>query len=149
MIARFTGPLRTEQIGHQRWKVTEPFSFISSAGLVVDVEAGFETDKASIPAVAQGIVSKCGYWDQAAVCHDLLYRNHNTGVDTAITRLQADDILLEGCRVKAQDFSVPDSERRDWLIYGGVRVGGLSSWETPDERRERLDKLSLPDEVIE
>ena len=139
---KFTGPLRTEQIDHQRWKIIQPFSFHSSAGLVVDIPAGFGTDLASIPAIVQGLISKCGYWNQGAVVHDLLYRNHRDGVDDTITRLQADDILLEGCRVQAANFGVPDSERRDWLIYGGVRVGGGASWETPAERAERLEMLN-------
>ena len=147
MIAKFSGPLRTEQIGHQRWKILEGFAFTSSAGLIVDIAAGFQTDLASIPAVVQGIISKVGYWSQAAVVHDQLYFNHRNGLDTEITRLQADDILLEGCKVKAVDFSVRDASRRDWLIYGGVRVGGLESWETADEKGDRVERL-LADEAI-
>jgi hypothetical protein len=134
----FTGPLITEQIGHEQWRIVEPFEFRSDTGLVVAVVSGFETDLASIPAVAQGLISRVGYWNQGAVCHDVLYRNHRDGLDDAVTRLQADDILLEGCRVKAIDFGVPNSQRRDWLIYGGVRIGGLDSWETSAEREDRL-----------
>ena len=145
----FTGPLITEQIGHELWKVAKGFAFIDSKGVRTDIPAGFETDLASIPSVAQGIVSKVGYWSQAAVVHDLLYYRHRNGMDTTTTRLQADDTLLEGCKLKADEYSVSDMERRNWLIYGAVRVGGLSSWETPEERRERLNRLSLPDEVIE
>ena len=140
----FTGPCINEQIGHQRWRVHEGFSFRSSTGLVVTVEKGFEHDFASIPAIVRGLISKVGYYSQAAICHDLLYYRHRTGLDTVITRLQADNILLEGCRVKAVDFSVPDSERRDWLIYGGVRIGGRDSWLSDKERAE-IQSGMLPD----
>jgi hypothetical protein len=145
----FSGPLVTRQIDHQRWEIVEPFRFDSSSGLVVDIRAGFQTDLASIPAIAQALVSKVGYWSQAAVAHDLLYFNHRNGLDDTITRLQADDILLEGCRIKARDFNVSPSERRDWLIYGGVRAGGLGSWETPEERADRLATLTDNSSIID
>ena len=138
----FSASLVTEQIQHQRWQVVQPFRFTSKTGLAVDIPAAFQTDLASIPAVAQSLVSKVGYWSQPAVVHDMLYRRHRDGVDDSITRLQADDVLLEGCRIKAVDFGVPDSERRDWIIYGGVRAGGLDSWERPTERLERLAMLN-------
>jgi hypothetical protein len=142
VTARFTGPLVIEETGYERWKVAKPFKFISSTGLVVAVDAGFETDLASIPAIAQSLVSKLGYWTQPAIVHDLLYYRHRTELDDTIPRLQADDILLEGIKLKAAEYSVPNVERRDWLIYGAVRAGGLSSWETPDERQERLEMLN-------
>jgi Protein of unknown function (DUF1353) len=135
-MAHFTGPCVNEQIGSQRWRVYEAFSFHSVTGLVVDVPKGFEHDFASIPAVFQGMISKCSYYSQAAIVHDLLYRNHRNGLDTTVSRLQADNILLEGCRVRAVDFGVPDSERRDWLIYGGVRIGGRDSWLSEKDKAE-------------
>lgn len=137
-MAQFTGPCINEQIGHQRWKVFQTFDFISDTGLVVSVEAGFEHDFASIPAIVQGLISKVGYWSQGAIVHDLLYYRHRTGLDDRITRLQADNLLLEGLRIKADEFNVPDVERRDWLIYGGVRIGGLNSWLTQEEKKQNL-----------
>ena len=145
-MGKFTSPLITEQIGHELWKVSKAFVFRSSTGRDVVIPIGFETDLASIPALAQTVVSKVGYWSQAAVVHDLLYYRHRTGLDATVTRLQADDILLEGCKLKADEYSVPNLERRDWLIYGAVRVGGLSSWETPEERIERQ---SVDESILE
>ena len=145
----FDGPLITRQVGHQRWQIVEPFRFRSYTGLVVGIRAGFETDLASIPALAQSLVSKVGYWSQAAVVHDYLYVMHRTGQDDEITRRQADDLLLEGCRVKAKDFNVPAADRRDWLIYGAVRAGGLDSWETPEERADRLSMLTDNSDIID
>lgn len=141
----FTDALITEQIGHQRWKVVKPFRFISATGIEVDIPAGFQTDLASVPAITQGIVSKVGYWSQAAVVHDLLYFNHRHGLDVSISRNDADKLLLEGCKIKAVEFGVSDSERRDWLIYGAVVVGGLESWETGEERKARLAQFDNSD----
>jgi hypothetical protein len=140
-LARFTGPLITEQIGHERWKVYKAFTFISSTGLSVHIPKDFETDLASIPAIVQGLISKVGHWSQGAVTHDVLYALHRDGLDDVTTRLQADRILREGCIICADNFRVPRRQRRTTAIYLGVRAGGLESWETPDERQVRLAML--------
>lgn len=149
MIAHFTGPLITEQIEHARWKTTQPFTFVAGETFIVSVGAGFETDMASVPAIAQGIIPRWGYWAQAAVVHDLLYYRHRNGLDSTFTRRDADRILLEGCKVKAADFGVPDRVRRDWLIYGAVVAGGIESWETPKERIARLKRNSTDRNIID
>jgi hypothetical protein len=136
---RFSAPLVIREIGYERWAVVEPFKFTSKTGIVVDVPAGFETDLASVPPWLRSVVSKIGYWSQPAVVHDLLYYNHRNGVDAAITRQQADKVLLEGCRLKENEYNVPLSDRRNELIYTAVRAGGLGTWETADEREDRLD----------
>ena len=140
--AYFTEPLRTEQIGHQKWKIIRGFAFQSKTGRRVYVPKGFECDLASIPSALQSFVSKVGYWSQGAVVHDLLYANHRNGIDIVITRLEADRLLREGCTVKVNQWNVPRSERRTKLIYSAVRLGGLESWETPKEREERLNMMN-------
>lgn len=138
--AYFTESLRTEQIGHQTWKVIRGFAFQSKTGRRIYVPKGFQCDLASIPSVLQSFVSKVGYWSQGAVVHDLLYFNHRNGYDNVITRLEADRLLREACTVRANDWRVPRNERKTALIYRAVRAGGLLSWETPDERDARIDK---------
>lgn len=142
MIARFTGPLVIEEIGHERWIVREAFRFVSGEGNSILVPAGFETDLASVPSVFQSAIGKIGYWSQPAVTHDLLYHRHRTGVDNTLTRLDADNLFLEGIKLKAHEYSVSNVERKDWAIYGGVRIGGLESWETPVEKKERIEMLN-------
>jgi hypothetical protein len=136
----FSAPLVIREIGYERWAVVEPFRFTSKTGIVVDVPVGFETDLASVPAWLRSLVSKIGYWSQPAVVHDLLYYNHRNGVDATISRKQADKILLEGCRLKEDEYNVPLSDRRNELIYTAVTAGGLITWERSDERAERLDR---------
>ena len=136
----FTGPLVIKEISSETWQLVEPFTFVSVTGLVVDVPQGFETDLASVPKILRSIVPQIGYWNKACVCHDYLYRLHSSGTDTTVTRLQADNLLLEGCRVSATEYGVPDNKKKNFLIYGAVRIGGESSWLTPEEKAEKLDK---------
>ena len=131
----FSGPLVIRESSYELWEVVEPFRFTSNTGLIVDVPAGFETDLASVPDVFQSLVPKLSYYSQPAVVHDLLYFRHRSGADTSTTRLQADRILLEGCRIKAAQFDVPLHARRNQLIYRGVRAGGLYAWMTPQEKQ--------------
>jgi len=145
----FTRLLHTVQIGHEQWQVTKSFEFHSRSGMVVAVKKGFTTDMASIPAFAQSIVSKVGYWSQAAVVHDLLYRRHRDGLDDTVSRLQADQILREGCTVRANDFRVSKKKRRTQIIYRGVRAGGAASWYTPEETEAWKERQSTDNEVLE
>ena len=133
----FSGPLVIKETGYERWEVVEPFRFTSETGVVVDVPAGFETDLASIPRALQSILGKLAGYSQPAVVHDLLYYWHRHGVDTAISRRDADQILREGIELKEREYGVPmDAD----TIYSGCRMGGLASWETPQERSDRLDR---------
>lgn len=138
-MAIFTGPLIIKEVGYELWEVVEGFAFQGNDGLVVPVKAGFKTDLASIPQVFQSFVPKLGYWTQAAVVHDVLYHRHRGGHDKTITRKQADKVLLEGAIAKSNAYSVPFSDHRHDIIYNACRMGGLKSWETPEETRVRLD----------
>lgn len=141
MKSSFTGPLRIEEIGYERWAVLEQFAFIYDRTTTIAIPVGFETDLASVPSVLGPVVPKIGYWSQPAVVHDFLYHNHRTGVDTQYSRSFADKVLLAGMKIKAKEYDVPLYLRRDWLIYGGVVAGGEDSWLTPEEKKER-DKNS-------
>ena len=134
MSGHFSRSLVIEEVGYERWEIVEPFSFFSATGLVVDVSAGFTCDLASIPAIAQSLVSKLGYWTQPAVVHDLLYYRHRSGLDNTVTRMEADLILLEGCKAKAAEYNVPAHARRDWLIFGGVVAGSEPYWLSASEK---------------
>jgi hypothetical protein len=138
----FTGPLRIEEVGYETWEVLEPFGFEYDPGLFVYVPAGFRCDLASIPKIVRSLVSQLGYWTQPAVTHDLLYFNHRTGLDATITRGQADRIMLEGMELKYREYDVPLLDRRHDVIFAAIQAGGVASWETPEEREERLDKGS-------
>lgn len=135
----FSAPLVLKEIGNELFEVVEPFRFTSATGHLVDVRAGFQTDLASIPEIFQSLVPKVGYYSQPAVVHDWLYHRHRTGVDTITSRREADKILLEACEIKSEMYEVSALSQKHHAIYSAVRLGGLASWETPGERRTRLD----------
>lgn len=62
-------------VGRQVWRVNEAFSYWSSDGVIVHVEAGFLTDCASVPRLLWPIVpASDGQYDPAAVIHDKAVR---------------------------------------------------------------------------
>lgn len=150
-MAYFTAPLVTEEIGYEFWRIARSFTFYSDLGLVVAVEAGFETGLASIPGLARSFIPKIGYWSQPAAVHDLCYWGHREGVQVVrneltgeyvdIDRDMADKLFRNGCEVKEQDYKVPLYKCRTTILYAGVVAGGLESWETKEERIERMSQL--------
>jgi len=143
-MATFDGFLDLREIGYELWSVLAPFRFTSDDGTVVEIEAGFVTDLASVPALARSIVPKIGYWSQAAVVHDKGYREHRLGNNVEWTRKQVDQWLLQGMRAKAMEYGISDDDarRKDEEIYLAVRMGGLASWETKAERQQRFDRTA-------
>lgn len=140
MEARFTGPLVIEEIGYELWKIVTPFDFVDTDGTVINVPKGFVTDLASVPPIARSIVSKIGYWSQAAVAHDIGYAYHRAGKNTEWTRKQVDKWFLHGIVVKEKEYGIPKDQSKANLLYAGVRMGGLASWETEEERQERVNR---------
>ena len=147
-MSHFTGPLVLKEIGYELWEVERAFAFHSDFGFVVPVKAGFITDLASIPGLARSFIHKIGYWSQAATAHDVCYHAHKneiqvvwdgaTGEPADITRQQADAMFMQGCEVKEREYSIPIYKQRTTILYTGVIAGGESSWETKEERTERL-----------
>ena len=143
-MGHFTAPLRTEQVGPERWRVIDGFAFVSDTGLVISVEDGQETDFASVPSVFQSIVPRVGYYSQAAVVHDKQYREHRLGITptVVVSREQADKLLLEGMKWSAKQWNVRDEDRKDALIFGGVSIWGERSWETALEKVARKKEFN-------
>ena len=103
--------------------------------VVICVPAGFETDFASVPRLAQGLFPALGCWGRPAIIHDYLYQTRgeaswfddNTGKRTYLndgrfTRLQADRIFLEAMEV----VGVPAWRRT--IMFRAVRLGGARGW---------------------
>lgn len=81
-------------------------------GRDIRVPAGFVTDLASIPGLAERIRSRVGTYNRAAIVHDWLYW---TGL---CSREEADRIFLKAMRTSGT------SERVARQIYRAVQVGG-------------------------
>jgi len=91
-MGHFTGPLKLQKVitkldkkflwlipfkGYkQSWIVLQDFDYISDAGETIHVEAGYETDLASIPKAVGFILQKDDLYSQPAVVHDKIYGTH-------------------------------------------------------------------------
>lgn len=96
-------------------------------GFTVAVPAGFLTDFASIPRIFRIIIPKLGRWNKAAVVHDFLYQNPESGRRFEVgyvkwTRKGADVVFLDAMK----DLGVPKWKRN--LMYWAVRIGGFMAW---------------------
>lgn len=97
----------------QSWIIHEGFSYTANNGDKVEVEAGYETDLASIPQIFWSLgLAKSGIYDQPAVLHDHMYGNHQ------FKRKRCDEIFKEAM----EDVHTPNWQSD--LIYAGVRAGG-------------------------
>jgi len=94
------------------------------------VPAGFVTDFASIPRVAQVIIPK-DVGRRAAILHDWLYATN--GCRGFFTRAQADAIFLEALGV----LNVFPPAR--WAMYSAVRLGGWWAWAAAKNKPLRID----------
>jgi hypothetical protein len=105
--------------GRRNWLLLDGFAFDSAVlQRVVEVPPGFVTDFASIPRPLWSLLPPTGTYGRAAVIHDFLYRAVGY-----CPRAAADRTLLEAMTV----LGVARLTR--WAIYGGVRLGGASSYQ--------------------
>lgn len=119
--AAILSPLRLERIHGEGagWRHFDRFGFYSAVlGREEWVEAGSETDLASVPRLPLVYMLTGATGDEPAAAHDHLYRQ---GV---CTRKQADDVFYELALV----CGMP--RWRAWLMWCGIRIGGRSHWKT-------------------
>lgn len=121
----FPFPLRLERVAPMRADVMALFAFDSPSLGRVEVEAGFDTDYASVPRVLWNLYPPDGDYTPAAVIHDALYW-HQATKETGgqpVTRAEADVCFLEAMEALA----IPFARRR--MLYRAVRLGGACAWE--------------------
>lgn len=133
-MGKFETPLRVEKISERCWKLTDPFIYRSNnIGLIV-VDAGFETNFASVPRLPLMYLAFGGVGDEAATLHDWLYRKEHTaytGSDKKIDRATADKVLrgvIVEC-LKNDGSSSVIAHAISWAMWAGVRIGGATHWE--------------------
>jgi Protein of unknown function (DUF1353) len=122
--AIFPDPLRVEMLhmagGRRLWTLAHRFRAVTSLG-VIDVPSGFITDLASTPRFLWAAFSPSDEFLPAAIPHDWLYSPFNR----AITRKQADDIMLE----LMHHLGIPWPRRH--AIHSALRLFGRAGWESP------------------
>lgn len=122
--AAFPLPLHLERTGPGLAVLRQPFAFISPTLGRIVVEAGFDTDYASVPRLFWSLYPPDGSYTPAAVIHDALYfyQCAPAGNPRWITRAEADRVFLEAMTA----LGVPALRRR--LLYTAVRAGGWLAW---------------------
>lgn len=130
----FSGPLEVRELDESQWELTAPLEYTSRVlKCMIHIPAGFVTDFASIPKflpAVYAVLSSVGR--RAAVVHDFLYQTHRA-YGAKITRRQADLTFYEALKA----LGVGRVKRE--IFYLGVRVGGLTSWWTGQDRFEVLN----------
>lgn len=111
--------------GDDEWTLAGEMVYVTQAGDLIEIPAGFVTDLATIPRLLQWIVTVNGRHRAAAVVHDWLYEKQGR------PRTEADRLFREAM----DDSGVRLTQR--WAMWAAVRVGGWLPW----GRRARLNFL--------
>lgn len=127
--AAFVGqPLLVEEIpGSRRWRLQRPLGYETDSGLLIQAEAGFETDFASTPWWIWWLWPP---WDprygRPSVIHDKNYREHGrVNANVRLTRKQSDRVFRDAMRDVGAGYFTRST------IYNAVRVGNP---EWPEDR---------------
>jgi len=117
------------------WFLQEPLIYHGRYD-TFEVDAGFETDLASVPRIFWSVLPPFGRYAKAAVVHDWLYVYQPAVLSPGkgyvrITRAQADGIFRRIMEEAGVDFITR------WTMYGAVRIGGGSYWKEQEERLKR------------
>lgn len=134
---RFVGPLRVEQLrnpngtrklknGRQLWLTLWPIELhcvIDGTKRMFRVEAGVETDFASVPRILWRFAPP-SVAPAAATIHDDLYKRRvgEAEFGKGVARRHADDALLEGLKASGVGRFTRS------FMYRGVRWGGARGW---------------------
>ena len=112
----------SKRLGRDYWMVVNSFSFYigkKEDNVTITVPAGYLTDGGTIPRLFWVAIPPWGDHGQAAILHDHLCEYlvvSNNGTSQAITRKQADEILLTAMEVTG----VPKLKRN--IIYYAVSL---------------------------
>jgi hypothetical protein len=91
-------------------------------GRLVIVPAGFVTDFASVPRIPVAFLLAGDAAHEAAVVHDWLYSTHE------VDRATSDAVFREACLIGEPAW-------RAWLMWLGVRVGGMVPYLAKGQRQ--------------
>lgn len=106
-----------DQVSETEWVTTHPIIYYPAKGKPVIVDAGFETDFASVPRPLVWFLPRTGLWTLAAILHDWLWRLE--APMGRVTWREADRLFREAMR----DLGVPFLRR--WVMWSAVRVAAV------------------------
>jgi hypothetical protein len=133
----FPLPADVRWSGPRRGVFNAPFVFISPSLGRIEIEAGFDTDYASVPRGLWNLYPPDGAYSPAAWVHDYLYWYQalcEGGLPVA--RKQADTVFLEAMGALGIGWLTKS------VLYHAVSFGGGKAWE-----ENRRNRLGLPDPI--
>lgn len=115
---QFVGPIDLQVIPGDplNWLVAQDFSYVTDAGVRVDIKAGLKTDLASTPRLVWNIYPPFGLYTGAAIVHDDLYTRQ------MYDRKTDDGILLEAMKAEGVSWITRH------IIWSQVRLWGWVAW---------------------
>lgn len=124
----FLTPLVLRHMGGRKYCVEQDFAYVTRAGRILTVPAGFVTDGGSVPRLLWSLYPPFGSdCDEAYVLHDYAYAH----VDTwGLSRGEADALMREVMEVKG----FRQSGR--FTVWAGVRLGGWLTWRRHRQREQ-------------
>jgi len=136
--ASFPLPVELKWTAPRRGVFLAPFQFISPSVGLVTVEAGFDTDFASVPRGLWNLYPPDGPWSPAAFIHDFLYWTQATAEmgGKPLTRAQADAVFLEAMTALGIGWVTRH------VLYRAVRLGGGVAWADNQRRKSGLPPLT-------
>lgn len=114
----FRSPPILTVAGCGRWALVRPLVYVARDGEALRVPAGFITDLASIPRLAQPIVPVNGCHRAAAILHDYLF------VVQDRPRQAVDALFLEAMALSGVRWT------QRHAMHAAVRLGGWLPWRT-------------------
>ena len=127
MDAEILGELIIKKAGDSEWELQSPIEFRLANGRIAIAQKGFTLDFGST-GIFGGASPPLGSGADWGYClHDLLYASHRAG-DTTWTRKDADAAMREMHLFKGVSPILCEA------IHAAVRAGGLSAWQTEEER---------------
>ncbi len=116
-MGKFLSELEDKFVDGEYWKLTQPLSYnVNNLDDIITVPAGFVTDYASVPIVANWFIPKSGEYDPAAVIHDWLYFKKDR------PRSECDGIFCEAMKSLNVNFI------KGQTMYYALRAFGWIAW---------------------
>jgi hypothetical protein len=132
-MGKFETKLRVQKESECCWKLTDSHIYRSDTVGLIIVDAGFETNFASVPRLPFMYLLFGGVGDEAATLHDWLYRPEHTQAtccSNQVDRKTADKVLrgvIVECLTR-DGASAFKAKIVAWAMWSGVRIGGASHW---------------------
>lgn len=131
MNPAFPLPLIVDASG-PRQVLAAQFEFHSPTLGRITIEAGFDTDFASVPRPLWSLYPPWGSYKLAAVVHDWAYWYQ------PFTRAKCDRLFLEGMEA----LGIPWLRRQ--ILHKGVRAGGWLAWRSNQKKRAAEEAAQAP-----